>query len=401
MRQIIFVNRYFAPDHSATSQLLSDLSQHLAGQGRRVCVITSRQRYEGGQSLAARDSYHGVQVFRVAGFQFGRSHLLGRGLDYLSFYLFAAWRLLWLARRDDWVVVKTDPPLLSVVVALLALVKRVRVVNWVQDLFPEVAVALLPQLPWRGLQPLLRGLRNLSLRRATANVVICAGMKARLQREGVDEKRLHVIYNWSVSPQPERDMAQPNPYRHRWQLDHRFVLSYSGNMGRAHRFESIIWAIEQSAANQAIQWLFIGGGPQRAQVAEAVQEQLGRTVQFHPYQPQERLHLTLAVADLHLVSLAPEMEGLIFPSKLCGILQAGRGVLLVADPEGEMGALVREQQCGLVFAPEDKAGLLAAIERLSRAPELCQQMGARAYQLSETHFSRQAMLRQWQQLLTP
>ena len=112
----IVINRFFYPDHSATSQLLSDLAFHLAEGGHRVCVVASRQRYDDpGARLASRETVEGVGVYRVWTSRFGRRFLPGRAVDYLTFYLSATFRLWWLARRGDVVVVKTDPPLVSVV----------------------------------------------------------------------------------------------------------------------------------------------------------------------------------------------------------------------------------------------------------------------------------------------
>ena len=76
--KIVFLNRYFFPDHSATNQLLSDLAFHLASKGREVHVITSRQRYdEPGARLPPQETIRGVTVHRVWTSTFGRGTLLG------------------------------------------------------------------------------------------------------------------------------------------------------------------------------------------------------------------------------------------------------------------------------------------------------------------------------------
>ena len=99
MHRLIFVNRYFFPDHSATSQILSDLAFHLAGTGRRVHVVTSRQHYEDAKAELPREEVvNGVQVHRVASSRFGRRSLVGRSVDYLSFYRSVRRRLLDMAR---------------------------------------------------------------------------------------------------------------------------------------------------------------------------------------------------------------------------------------------------------------------------------------------------------------
>jgi colanic acid biosynthesis glycosyl transferase WcaI len=143
MKRVFFLNRYFFPDHSATSQILSQLAFHLAESGRNIHVITSQQIYDNpGACLAAQEVLRGVTIHRISSTQFGRSALLGRAIDYLSFYV-AAWRLLFAtADRGDILVPMTDPPLLSIIGMRVARRRRAHLVNWLQDIYPEIAAAL-------------------------------------------------------------------------------------------------------------------------------------------------------------------------------------------------------------------------------------------------------------------
>ena len=140
---LIFVNRYFYPDHSATSQVLTDIAFGLAAKGYRVRVVTSRQRYsDRSAQLPPRERVRGVEVHRVWTTRFGRSGLPGRAVDYLAFHLASAWTLWRLARAGDVIIAKTDPPMLSVTAAPVARLRGAKLVNWLQDIFPEVAQAL-------------------------------------------------------------------------------------------------------------------------------------------------------------------------------------------------------------------------------------------------------------------
>ena len=159
--RVIFLNRYFYPDHSATSQMLSDLAFFLAGAGHEVCVVTSCQRYDDAAAgLPLRERIDGVEVHRVRTTRFGRDNLVGRAADYATFYLAAGWRLWRIARAGDVIVAKTDPPLISVVAWLIARWRGARLVNWVQDVFPEVAEALGVRALAGPQAGLLRRLRN-------------------------------------------------------------------------------------------------------------------------------------------------------------------------------------------------------------------------------------------------
>ena len=147
--RVVFVNRFCHPDHSATSQILSDLAAGLAAQGVAVTMIASRQRYDDpAAALPRREQWRGVEIQRVWTSRFGRRRLPGRALDYLSFYCSLPWTLWRLLRRGDVVVAMTDPPLVSLLVALVARLRGAVLVNWLQDLFPEVVINLgQPKLP--------------------------------------------------------------------------------------------------------------------------------------------------------------------------------------------------------------------------------------------------------------
>src|SRR5579863_398040 len=197
MPRLIFVNRFFFPDHSATSQILSDLAFHLAGAGHEVHVVTSRQNYDDPRAaLPDRAIINGVRVHRLASTQFGRDTLLGRSIDYVSFYRSARQRLTELVRQGDIVVVKTDPPLLSVVAMPSAQRNGARLVNWLQDIYPETAEVLNVPFMRGPVAASLAALRNRSLRQAEATVVAGELMAQRVAKLGAPAGRIHVIANW-------------------------------------------------------------------------------------------------------------------------------------------------------------------------------------------------------------
>lgn len=270
MPKVFFINRFFYPDHSATSQLLSDLCFFLADSGFDVHVITSRQRYEDPDAeLPAQEVIRGVTVHRVWTSRFGRQKLHLRALDYLTFYLSAAWVCVLRLAPKDIVVAKTDPPMISVVAWAAARLKGARLVNWLQDLYPEVALALgMHRLrPFAGF---LEAIRNLSLRGAQLNVVIGNSMGQRLGAERVTVGRIQVIHNWADGAAIVPCDRESNPLREAWGLVGKFVVGYSGNMGRVHEFETILGSIDRFRTRSDICFLFIGSGAQRQWLEERV-----------------------------------------------------------------------------------------------------------------------------------
>src|SRR5262249_26710276 len=179
--------------------MLSDLAFALAEQGQAVCVITSRQRYDAPhERLPARETVKGVSVYRLWTSRFGRANLLGRAMDYATFYAAAAWLLWRLARRGDVVIAKTDPPMLSLIAAPACRLRGARLVNWLQDIFPETAEALrVGGRTANALYRALRWFRDRSLRAAHTNVVLGERMAERVCGLGISPERVRVIANWA------------------------------------------------------------------------------------------------------------------------------------------------------------------------------------------------------------
>ena len=350
-RKILFVNRFFYPDNSATSQLLADLTFDLASEGEAVEVVTSRLRYDGpGTEPLTDEMVQGVHVHRVWSSRFGRTHLLGRALDYFTFYVAAMWMLWRQVNRNTVVVAKTDPPLLSLIVAPVVRWRGATLVNWLQDLFPEVAAALGVRWVRGPALSLLRRARNASLRAARTNVVLGRRMEARVLAQGVPAAQVRIIPNWADGEAVQPLAREANPLRATWALQGQFVVGYSGNLGRAHEFETFLEAADALTERREVVFLFIGGGAQRAAVEHAARQRGLANVLFRPYQPRTRLSESLGVADVHLVSLNPALEGLIVPSKFYGIAAAGRPTLFVGDVDGEIPQVLRDAECGYAVA---------------------------------------------------
>jgi glycosyltransferase involved in cell wall biosynthesis len=400
-RKVVFVNRYFYPDISATSQHLSDLAFHLAREGVPVHVVTSRQAYSDAQArLGADEVVGGVHVSRIWSSRFGRHRLLGRALDYVTFYVAALWALFRLAQRGDVVVAKTDPPLVSVVAMTVAKLRGAVLVNWLHDLFPEIASVLGVRGMTGRLARLLERLRDRSLASAACNVVIGEAMETRLKarlREGGD--RVRVIHNWADGEAIKPSPVDANPLRKLWGLERRFVAGYSGNMGRGHEFETMLRAAQALCDDARFVFLFIGDGARRREIEQRVAEWGLGNVMFQPYQPREALAQSLTVPDVHLVSMRPELEELMLPSKIYGIAAAGRPAIFIGHPEGEVARLLKEERCGYSTAQGDWATLVKQLQGLANDASLCEGMGRNARAVFERRFDKPIAMKAWRELL--
>jgi glycosyltransferase involved in cell wall biosynthesis len=399
--RLIFINRYFHPDQSATSRLLSDLAFALADAGHNILILTGQQRYDDPDArLPAREIRGRVKVHRLSGTRFGRITLLGRAIDYVSFYVSMALSLLRLARAGDTIVPMTDPPMLSVFVAPIARLKGCRIINWLQDLYPEVALAVGTPFIKPIVAKLIKVFRDRSLRAADCNVVIASAMAERVSTLGVKKEHIRVIHNWvddhALSPMP----AHENPLRRAWALEDKFVVGYSGNLGRVHDIDTLLLALGELVDCQIV-FLCIGGGAQYDALKETVEKRrLTHLFRFMPYQRETDLSYSLSAADVHWLSHKPEFEGLVFPSKFYGIAAVGRPIIAITSRQSELAKLVSQYQCGLVVEQGDGKTLALELKRLKAAPEICSAMGAHARAMLKTRFTRAQAIDAWTQTLS-
>ena len=407
-QKLIFVNRFFYPDISATSQMLTEMATSLADRGYPVSIVTSRQLYgDPSADLEPTQIVGGVHVHRVATTRFGRRSLFGRAIDYATFSASASSTLFRILRSGDVVVAKTDPPMFSLFASPVARWRGGRSINWLQDIFPEVAEAAGFGEGWFSRRAIaaLKRWRTSTLKSADFNIAIGNKMAAYLRGMGVSAASVRTIPNWAdgtrIAPIPHAE----NLLRRSWQVDDKFVVSYSGNLGRAHDFQTFLDAIRiietrcRDTSRQIV-WQFVGGGALMDELQTLVASHNLTSVTFRPYVVKEMLAESLGAADVHLVSLSPQFEGLIVPSKYYGIAAAGRACIFIGDRDGEIPRILARTRSGLTV-PQGNSDLLAkAIQNLAQDPTLTAQMGHNARQAFEREFDLQNAVDAWIEILT-
>ena len=258
----------------------------------------------------------------------------------------------------------TDPPIIANVALGVARRFGVPLVVVSQDVFPEIAVEL-----GRLEQPLviaaLRRMIGYYLRRADRVVAIGETMRERLEAKGAPPDRITVIPNWT-----DTELIAPMPRENVWAREHGFdsgfVVMHSGNIGYAQDLDTLVRASTFLRDLGDLTVAIIGTGARQVALVELAQRLGADAVRFLPYQPREIIPLSLSSADLHYVGLARGLAGYVVPSRLYGILAAGRPVLVSADAESETARLVAEIGCGIVVPP-GRADLVASTIRDARS----------------------------------
>lgn len=369
----------------------------------QIEIVASKLSYSDTEHrFPAHEVRDGVVIHRVRTTGFGRAGLIARAIDYLSFYLAATGKVLFLLRRGDVLVVKTDPPLLSVFLTPVARLRSAKLVNWLQDIYPELAEALGMRFSGGCFGKFLKALRNRSLHRASANVVLGERMYEHLVECGANEATTVIIPNFSddqaIMPLPLGSTA----LRAEWGLSSEdLVVGYSGNLGRAHDVETIMRAARllQEGGTTSVRFLFIGGGALFDTIGEASRRHGLTNVVVRPYQPRALLRESLAVPDLHLISLRDELEGYIFPSKYYGVLAAGRGIVFLGATGGDISSEIQREGLGVSFRIGDAQALAAYLSAARNNRPAIEKSGRLARALLEGKYLRNHCFDRWERLL--
>lgn len=389
--RVIFVNRFYWPDEPATGQLLTDLAEALAAQGQEVLILTS-----GDNDAPPDEAHNGVLIRRVACRPDERG-ALRKLLAWIRFGIGACWELTRLIQQGDQLVIMTDPPLLPLLAGPIARWRGAAAFHWVQDIYPELPERL---NGWRGLG-LVRRLRNREWRLATGIVALGSDMAQFVLAQGVTPNRTHILPNWAPAGlMPATDAAIARK-RQEWGLDGKFVLAYSGNLGRVHALEPLLEVAAALQSDPSFVLLVIGRGAQLASFEGAARERRLSNVIFQPPQPRDQLALILSVADVHCVTLRDGCEDLVFPSKFYGIAAVGRPMLYVGPARSELARLIANHNLGGAFTATDIAPIVTLLRTWHNHPELPRAIGQQALAYHQSHPGLPAAAIGWKLLLRP
>ena len=368
--RIVFFNRSYYPDFGATGQLLTELCEDLVSRFQYDVTVVAGMPLAGEARVAPlrwwapvrRETRNGVRILRAWGTALPTRTLRSRVSNYLSYFSSASLAALRIGRPDV-IVSLTDPPMLALTAIAASQATGARFVFLCQDIFPEVT-RLLENFQSGAVTTILARISRYAVRRADRIVALGDTMKRRLvETKGADPDKIRVIHNW-MDAEAIRPGSKDNPFAREHGLVDKFVVMHSGNVGLSQDVDGLLDAAERLRDLSDLVIAIVGDGARKAFLqAEAARRGLDN-VRFFPYQPKAALHDSFATADIFIVSLKQGLAGFIVPSKLYGILAAGRPFVAAVESDCEAAEIARAHDCGVVVPPGDRDQMAAAIRRL-------------------------------------
>jgi colanic acid biosynthesis glycosyl transferase WcaI len=388
---LLVVSQVYPPDPAAVGQHLADVAEAMAAQGWRVTVLTANRGYDDPSLIYARREHRGgVEIRRLPLSSFGKSSIAIRLLAQGLFMLQACTIALFLPRITA-VLASTSPPFAGAGAAVVARIRRARLVWWVMDLNPDQMITS-GRITKTSLAARVFDLLNrFTLRSADAVITLDRFMRDRLAAKGPTRSPIAVIPPWA--PDVSATDSDPAAFRAAHGLTNSFVVMYSGNHALQHPLATVLDAARLLENDQTIAFVFIGGGAGKKAIDDRIAAG-ARNVVSLPYQPLSNIGSSLAAADLHVVSMGDDMVGIVHPCKIYGVLAVGKPVLYLGPAESHAGDILASQSIGWHVTHGDAVGAAAAIrEALATNPADQNRMGRRANALAADHFSRDTLIR--------
>jgi len=359
---LLVLCQLFYPELISTGQTLTELCEELTKFGVNVEVIcgppTLKDRR---RKLHRYIEYKGIKIYRVWGTRFSRLNILGLLINQFTYALSVFFKLL----RDKTnrpILVLTNPPFLAFICALLRKFGGKPYIYLIFDVYPDTAINLGLTKNNSLISKLWNFANKFTYKYASKIVVIgrCMNEIIKNKLDRAFDDRIEIIHVWSDDKQIGSTVDK-NYFLKKWDIEGKFIILYSGNMGLFHDMETIMTAAKELGNYDDIIFLFVGEGHKKQSIMDYAKKWNLMNCQFHSYVDKELLGSLLSCADVGLVSLKKGQEGLSVPSKTFGIMAAGVPVLAIMSPFSEIARIIKEEKCGVVIEPVDVEELVNVI----------------------------------------
>jgi glycosyltransferase involved in cell wall biosynthesis len=387
--RVLVVCQYFWPE----SFRINDVAAELVARGHKVTVLCGTPNYPAGRffdgfSWAKRTSefWQGVKIVRVPVVPRGKGRKLGLIFNFLSFALsgvvFGPMRC-----RDQYdlvLVYQLSPVTMGIPGLMLSSIKRIPMVFWVQDIWPE-SVTATGATQNRLALSVLEWLVRMLYRSSRLVLIQSRAFREPVASRGVSLDR--ICYLPSSAESLYEPLERSEAHEALAMIPYGTRILFAGNIGVAQDFGTILAAAELTRHEQSIIWLVAGDGRMREWVETEIERRgLGATMMLLGRFPVSDMPRLFAGVDALLVTLRKEpIFALTIPAKIQSYLACAKPVIGALDGEG--ARVIAESGAGLCVSAEDPSALAAAVVTLSKmAMPARVAMGRSGRKYFDTHF---------------
>lgn len=408
-KKILVYAHYFYPDVASTGQILTELCEGLE-KDFEIVVICAVPSYSGTVDNKYKekrlyfDEYRNIKVVRVRVCDFDKTNKVSRIKNILG-YFFNAIIATFSVKDVDIVYSISQPPILGGILGHIGkILKRAKYVYNIQDFNPEQTEAV-NYSKNKLLLELARKADKMSCRASNKIIIVGRDMQNtlinRFNNKNVPSNE--VINNWidekSIFP-IDRNHPKIIEFKNKYSLNDKFIIMYSGNIGLYYDLENIIKVIGKFSNRYDVIFAFVGDGTMKNTLEQYVEENSLENVKFIPYQNKEDLIYSLNAGDVHLVTNQKGIKGISVPSKIYGVLAAGKPILGVLERDSEAELIIRNCNCGIVVEPKDYNGIELAIQRMLDEKDNMQTLGKKGRIYLEENLTKDMSIKRYRDVLS-
>lgn len=393
---VVVVCQLFHPELISTGQTLTELIEELAARGLRCVVIASQPTVlPGSKRVPAVIEHHGITILRTWSTRLPKTSFVGKLLNQTTYFASATWTVLWKYRRSQ-LLLLTNPPYLPLLGWFLHLLRGQRFGVLLFDIMPEQAELIGFLKPGGLVARLWRWSNGLWYRRAAYAVVLSRDMLegalvnanlAGTPHEAAARAKTRIVHVWSDDRLINAVPKSASTEAMRLGVLGRFVVQYSGNHGRFHDIETFLALALSFAPEDGVTFQFIGEGQKKRLVDERLAAEPRAHLYASGYVPKDLLADSLAMADLGVVAQLPGQERVCYPSKLLGVMAAGRATLAICPADCEMARMIRDHELGFVVPNGDVAEGRRVLLEARSDPARVRRMGENAARHLREHLT--------------
>ncbi|MHB8138234.1 MAG: glycosyltransferase family 4 protein [Smithellaceae bacterium] len=399
-KTIWVLSELYYPEETGSGYYITKIAEEIATR-YRVCVLTVQPTYAARGTKAPKDeAHHNVFIHRCRATALNKDIVLFRLLNMLTISLSVFFNALRRIRKHDIVLVITNPPTLPLIASFVCKIRGAKMVLRLEDMYPEVLVAAKIIKADSALAQIIDAVQKNIYKRSDRILVLGRQMTELVHgKTGNGIEKISLITHWADCDEIRPLPRDRNALLSRLGIMDKFVIQYSGNMGRTHDLESLIRCAKILHQQSGIHFLFVGSGAKESWLRKSVSKLGLKNVTILSPQPRSELIMLLNACDMAIISFVKGMAGASVPSRMYNIMSAGKPILAVAEEGSELARVISEENIGWVVAPGSPELMAKAILEANANRLLLREMSVKARQAATEKYTKPLIIRKHRDLM--
>lgn len=396
-KRIWIVSEFYYPIVTSTGFYITEIAESMSRKGMDMHVICTGARYNeiANYQLNKEDIHNGVHIHRVLVSDIDKNNFVKRAFRLLISSILLSYKILKYVRKEDELLVVTNPAFLLSFMPILSFIKGIRYKLLVHDIFPENLVAIRKIKSSSMSYKFLKAIFDRSYAKADICVSIGRDMTEVIKNKIGEKANIAFITNWSDNKDVYPQLKEETVLYKQLFLS-TFTFQFAGNLGHAQGLDNILSAISL-IDNKKIIFLFIGGGA-KADLIKNFSRTRENVITLG-FQERSSQNDFLNACDVAIVTLSDGMYGLGVPSKSYNIMAAGKPILYVGDENSEIALCIKEYSLGWIVEPNNPQALARMMESIYANKDQLSVIQKNARKAADSVFAKELIMEKYYQLL--